>query len=257
LCDRLACDRVCEWSSNHSTFYLKQTSLIIDLPWLWMIRSTTAIPGGLLFHWVIVPSLGLFFLNLFDRVVALDIRSFFFFFQQCRPDWVYSKKKWAQSMVWPFKIVNTSVSHSISKKWDNPRVKRFLAPFPLVFLPELIQVLKRNNKNQMKIVCFFSLKDALKEIVSESCKYVHHSLTTPRWNNFHQTDCGHLALYLCDIRELHKNMREQRNRKSFSLNIPPSYMEHKWGQDVSRLYSCRVEKLETTGKDDQEGHRKE
>jgi hypothetical protein len=183
--------------------------------------------------------------------------SFFFFLFSAMSSWLsVQQKKWAQSMVWPFKIVNTSVSHSISKKWDNPRVKRFLAPFPLVFLPELIQVLKRNNKNQMKIVCFFSLKDALKEIVSESCKYVHHSLTTPRWNNFHQTDCGHLALYLCDIRELH-NMREQRNRKSFSLNIPPSYMEHKWGQDVSRLYSCRVEKLETTGKDDQEGHRKE
>jgi hypothetical protein len=103
--------------------------------------------------------LGLFFLNLFDRVVALDIRSFFFFFS-AMSSWLSVQQKWAQSMVWPFKIVNTSVSHSIFQKSGIlPSCKKdFLASFPLVFLPELIQVLKRNNKNQVKIVCFFSLK---------------------------------------------------------------------------------------------------
>lgn len=103
-----------------------------------------------------------------------------------------------------------------------------------------MQVLKRNNTNPMKVV-YFSLKDALKEISVRQLQIRPPLTDHTSWNNFHQTDCGHLALYLCDIRELHKNMREQRNRKSLVW----IYRHLAWNINEDKTFpgstSCRVE----------------
>ena len=178
-------------------FYLKKKNITHRLPWrLW--RSFLRLP----YHKGFVIPLGdrsrvfgLLFLNLFDRVVALDIR---FFFRYVFWLSVQQKKRTMGTVhVWPFKNCKYIILFLILflNKVGYPLCKKNCAHrFPSFSFPSSSK-LKRNNKKwnekiaHTHIFCVRDVSFFFTNSQNSKCSVETSSL---------DMHCGHLALYLCD-----------------------------------------------------------